>query len=132
MLRYLSEEWMAAADEAVRAAASLGDATAGIGLVIRQTVTGAGPDGGAVTYRIVLDHGANSVQAGDGEADVSFTTDLATAAAIAGGTQSAQTAFLDGRIRLGGDVQALMAHQGVLADLDDVLGPVRARTGLPG
>lgn len=132
MLRYLSEEWIAAADGAVRADRSLRAATADLRLVIRQTVTGVGPEDGDVTYRIVLDHGANAVEAGDGLSDVGFTTDLATAVGVATGAQSAQTAFLDGRIRLGGDVQALITHQGVLAGIDDVLAPVRARTAFGG
>jgi predicted lipid carrier protein YhbT len=51
------------------------------------------------------------------EADVRLTTDVATARGIHEGRVSAQRAFLDGRLQIGGDVQALMAHRETLAEL---------------
>ena len=49
--------------------------------------------------------------------DVRIVTDEATARGIQAGTTSAQRAFLDGRLRIGGDVQALMTHREALAEL---------------
>ncbi|MEM9466560.1 MAG: SCP2 sterol-binding domain-containing protein [Actinomycetota bacterium] len=51
------------------------------------------------------------------EADVRIRTDQATATGIHAGEISAQRAFLDGRLRIGGDVQSLMAHREVLTEL---------------
>ena len=51
------------------------------------------------------------------EADVHIITDRATATGIQAGEISAQRAFLDGRLRIGGDVQALMNHRDALAEL---------------
>ena len=52
-----------------------------------------------------------------GDADARIHTDQATAVGIHHGEISAQRAFLDGRLRIGGDVQALMDHREVLAEL---------------
>ena len=62
------------------------------------------------------------------DADVTFTQDRATARAIADGELAAQTAFMAGRLRTGGDLTRLLAHREALADLDDVFADVRART----
>ena len=43
--------------------------------------------------------------------DITFTQDAATAAAIQSGGQSAQAAFMSGRLRVGGDVRVLLDHQ---------------------
>lgn len=51
------------------------------------------------------------------EADVRIVTDRATATGIQAGSVSAQRAFLDGRLRIGGDVQSLMAHRDQIAEL---------------
>ncbi len=60
-----------------------------------------------------------------------FRQDLATAWAIASGQVSAQRAFMAGRLRVGGDLNAMVAHREVFATLDGVLSPVRAQTEPP-
>lgn len=133
MLAFLSPEWVAALDDAARADALLAEATATLGLVLEHHVTDV-PDapGGEVRYHLVLDHGAVSVVAGAAtDPTLRFTQDLATALAIAGGTASAQRAFMSGRLRVGGDLRALVDHPAVLASLHDVFAAVRARTALP-
>lgn len=62
------------------------------------------------------------------EGTVTFLTDRATAVAIASGRESAQAAFMAGRLRVDGDTRLLMAQQSVLGELDDLFGPVRAAT----
>jgi hypothetical protein len=41
---------------------------------------------------------------------------------------SAQRAFVEGRLRVGGDLSLLVTHQRAIAAVDDALAPVRART----
>jgi len=53
------------------------------------------------------------------EPDVTFSQDTATAAAIGAGELSAQTAFIDGRLRVRGDV-------GRLTEVADLLGRMPA------
>ena len=59
---------------------------------------------------------------------MSFTQDRATAVAIAQGSLSAQVAFMDGRLRLGGDLRSVLARAGDLAALDDAFAATRAST----
>ena len=122
MPAYLSDEWLRAVDDALGHHRGLAAATANTALVIQNIVTGADPAGGSVAYAIRLDHGRCEARAGEHpDADVTFTTDHATAEAINRGDESAQTAFMAGRLRIGGDARVLIAHQGLLAGLEDVL-----------
>ena len=64
---------------------------------------------------------------------LNYTDDLAdeaeiaaTAEAIHRGELSAQTAFIEGRLRLGGDLRAVIERASALAAIDDVFGAARA------
>lgn len=123
MARFLSPEWLAELDQAVRSRPDLAAATADVRLVIEQRVTD------ATTYHVVLDHGTASVQAGPAEdPTVTFTQDEHVARSIAMGEASAQRAFMANDLRVGGDLQALLAAQPVLSALGDVFAKVRAST----
>ncbi|QXC60389.1 SCP2 sterol-binding domain-containing protein [Aquihabitans sp. G128] len=129
MLSFLSPEWLGALDEAARLDPALATATAAIDLVVEQRVTE--PDGSEVAYHVVFDHGRVSVVGGPAqEATVRFRQDRATALAIAAGVDSAQRAFMTGRLQVGGDLRVLLDQQDALAALDDVFAGVRARTDL--
>ena len=122
MAGFLTEAWIDDLDAAVQAVALPDD----VQLVVQQVVTDAGGD---VPYVIAIADGRVRVRSGRAErSDVSFTQDRATAAAIARGELSAQVAFLDGRLRLGGDLRAVLARAGDLAALDDAFAATRAAT----
>lgn len=132
MIRFLSAEWIDAVDAAVDGAGidpPEGDPPVdGSALVLQQHVSG-GSSGGPISYHIVV--GTDGVRVRPGVVDeptVSFSQDYATAAAISQGQQSAQAAFMAGRLRLGGDVAALLAHHELLSRLTDAFADVRART----
>ena len=113
MTTFLSDEWF---DE-MAAAASAARPPADLDLTIEQQIV----DGESWTIRIGA--GAAELQRGGSDAaDVRIITDAATAAGIRNGTMSAQRAFLDGQLRIGGDVAALIEHREALAGLG--LGPV--------
>jgi hypothetical protein len=121
---YLSEEWFeqvgAAADEA---AAGLAEAK----LVLQHTVLGA--PAGEVCYHLRLaPEGAEIVRGAASHPDVTFSEDYETAAAVASGVLSAPAALIAGRIRIGGDMGALIAHPDILAVTDPVPPAVRAAT----
>jgi hypothetical protein len=132
VLAYLSDEWVAAVNEAL-AGLPPGADGAPESLTIHQRVTG-GPRGDRAYALWFADGtaGAGRQVPGGAEPDVSFTCDWDTAVAISTGKERAQNAFLSGRLRLGGDSRILLAHAGALASLDDVLAAVRARTDFTG
>ena len=98
-------------------------------LVVQQTVTD-GPEGDAA-WHVVVDDGAVSVRPGEApEPDVTFRQSYETAAAIGRGELSAQTAFMIGKLRVGGNVELLMTHQGTFDGVEDVFEAVRGGHGV--
>lgn len=94
-------------------------------LVVQQVVVD-GTDGDGA-YVLEVANGSLSVRRGRAEhPDVTFTQDRATALAIHLGELSAQEAFMDGRLRLGGDLRAVIDRAGALAAIDDVFAAARA------
>lgn len=126
MVVFLGEGWIEALDEAARADEDLARLTAGLELVVEQTIEG-GPDGD-VRYHVAIDHGTVRVHSGPAPAaTIRFHQDQETAAAIAAGRTAAQRAFMTGRLRVGGDLRVLLDHGEVLGQLGDVFATVRAR-----
>ena len=128
-MRYLSSEWLDAAGETLAADRALASALAGVDLTIEQVVVDDGDGAPPVTWHIAVADGAVSLSAGAApRSDVRFTTDRTTAAAVASGVLSARQAFVDGRLRVGGDLSVLIAHQRAVAAIDDALAPLRPHT----
>lgn len=131
MVAFLSPAWVRALDDAARDHPGLADAAADLDLVVEQEVTD-GPDG-PVRFHVVFDHGSVRVRSGPAShPTVRFSQDVATAAAIATGAESAQRAFMTGRLQVGGDLRVLLDGREALAALDDVFATVRAATEHPG
>jgi hypothetical protein len=130
-MEHLSEPWIRAFDEVVRHHEGLRAATADRRVVVQYVVEPGAPhrDQPRAAYAVVLDHGDNRVVVGDvDDPDITLTTDRATAVAVATHQESAQTAFMGGRLRLGGDVRVLIADQAVLAGIDDCTAELRRAT----
>lgn len=127
MPRYLSDEWLDAAQRAFEADDVLAKAAADVVLTVQQIVTG-GPDGDA-SYHVVVDHGSVRIAAGEAsDATVTFIQSWDTAGAIARGELSAQGAFMTGLIRVRGDLPKLVEFGDVFGGVDDVLGELRSQT----
>lgn len=126
-VRFLSDEWLAAMDEAARnRVAPEPDPLADVVVTIEQVVRD-GP-----RWRLVVDRGACRVVAGgDDEPDVRFTTDREAAEAVATGRRPALDAFIAGDLVLGGDVRALLENRGALEVLGDLFAQVKADTVFP-
>jgi hypothetical protein len=124
MARFLSDEWF---EEVRRLQSPAGRAPAGTALVVEQVV----PDtpAGEVRYRVVIGEGAARIEpTGNGqEPDLTITCDWSTAAAMAQGRLATQTALMEGRLRIRGNVGRLAGGH-VLAGLDPVPAEVRAHT----
>ena len=124
---YLSDDWIAALDRALSAAAGVRDLAP---LVVDQVVSGV-PGRGEVRYRISIDgDGAHAMAIGDDApaAQIRLTTDYGTAVAIARGAENAQIALAQGRLRIGGNLEAVAPHGRALAVLGDVAAELRDTT----
>jgi hypothetical protein len=119
---FLTAAWLADLDAAGRRAG----VPLGVRLIVQQVIPD-GPDGHELAYVVEVADGAISVHPGRADhPDVTFTQDHATALAIHRGELSAQAAFIEGRLRLGGDLRAVLDRAGPLATIDDVFAAARA------
>ena len=122
MAGFLTDEWLDELDGVARRAAVDPE----LQLRVQQVVPD-GPEGREVAYVVEVAGGGVSIQRGRrDDADITFTQDLATARAIHRGELSAQAAFMEGRLRLGGDLRAVIDRAGALAAIDDVFAGARA------
>ena len=126
-MRYLSNEWIKAANTVVQAAASAAPANR---VVVDQRVND------AINYRITLERDACAiVSIGDVEtdtdgppADAVFRQSLDTARALAQGTTDAHQAFLLGQITFEGNIDVLIERRDAFTWLESVLAPLMAET----
>lgn len=123
MARFLSQEWI---DDITAAAAGV-ELPAEASIVVGQLVTDA-PDGD-VSYRFGFTDGHLDVKlAPVDDADIVLIQDYATAVAIARGELAAQEAVADGRLKLRGDVGALVRNGPAVAATAAIFARVRDRT----
>lgn len=117
-MRYLSDEWIEAANTAIAGLEPTAEP-----FTVSYTVTD-GQDGER-SYTLNLGH--PSVVAGaDAPVGLRMTWDMAKAIAL--GELSAQRAFLDGNMQIQGDAQALVGNADGMAAVDIALAPLRAAT----
>ena len=120
-MRYLSDSWLHAADQALQGLEPLP-----VSLVVGYLVEG-GPDGDR-RYSVRFGPESVGIISGTDAADVVLQLDWNLAVGVALGQDSAQRAFLDGGLRLAGDVNLLLVHTAALASFDDRLATLRATT----
>src|SRR5215207_9512425 len=125
MARFLTPAWVAEL-----AAAAEGVAVEpGEPLTVQQVVVdGSGPEAEIRWALRVADGGVAVVSGAVPDADVTLTTDRATAVALARGVQAVPDAFMAGRLRLAGDLPALFRAGAALGAVDAAFAAVRART----
>ena len=126
-MRYLGLDWIDALTSAVSQNATLADLATNHSIAVTQVVTD-GPEGD-VTYHFVVRDGEAAFGAGAAtEEDVRMVQSWSVAVSIATGEVNAQDMFINGSIRLHGDVQKLIAAEPLFAALDAVFESVRAST----
>lgn len=121
MPKFLTQEWMDAVREALLQSNDVASAVKGVELTVQQVVTDV-PDQGEVQYWMRFDDG--SVDAGIGgasDADVTITQDYDTAAEMNRGELNAQAAFMQGKLKVTGNMGKLLQHQGAIQALGPVL-----------
>lgn len=124
MAKFLSDEYMAEATAALRSHEGFMEAIKGVDLDLQFVVTDA-PEGD-IDYRIVVrDDDVELSRSTSDDPDVTVTNSYATAAGISKGEVNTQMAFITGKLKVAGNMAALMRHQGIvnhvaaaLADLD--------------
>ena len=129
---FLSEEWF----EAVRTiqaehAAEEASQLAGQNLTMNQVVTDVPPGGEQRTYHMKIADG--KLDWGEGEvegADVTLTLDYDTAKTVlvGGDPQAGMQAFMQGKIKIAGDMTKLMAMQGGMTGGGDAAAAIREVT----
>ena len=122
-MQYLRPEWIAAANTAVKAAATAAPVTP---VIIDQYVDG------ATNYRVTIERDACSIvsfeSAAARPADASFHQNIETARAVAQGTTDAHQAFLLGLIRFEGNIDLLIERRDAFDWLEATLAPLLAKT----
>ncbi|MGB3409568.1 MAG: SCP2 sterol-binding domain-containing protein [Microthrixaceae bacterium] len=128
VVQYLSDEWFQQAGAAISASEALrAAATASEDVTIQYEVTGA--PSGKQAYTIWLRDGAAGLDVGASKgAEVTFALDYPTAVQVAKGELSAQAAFMQGKMKLGGDVGVLIRAHAAIDSLSDVLADLRSNT----
>ena len=122
MQEMFTGEWVAWLDSVL----SPCPVSAAVDLVLEHRVSS--EDGSVFCWHVRVAGGAVSAAAGpagagSGESIVSFTSDRETARAIAVEGKSAQRAFAEGRLRLGGDAQMLIAARPAMEAIGAALSP---------
>ena len=119
-VEFLSQEWADQLTAALNADEGFRQAAAGQTMALQQVIMKADGD---VHYWTRLENGVISFGIGDLEApDATITQSYDTAVGLARRETNPVMAFMTGKIKVAGDMGRLMALQGVLSKLADVMG----------
>ena len=124
MPRFLSEGWVADLTTALASDEAHGS-IADVDLTLQQVVTGS--SGGEVSFWISLADGVISGGLGQApEPDVTLTMDHETAAALSRAELNHQAAFMQGKLKVTGNMGKLLKHQQVLEMFGPAMSSVAA------
>lgn len=111
-VKYLTEEWASTVTEALNSSDDFKSAASGQSVKLQQVVTDA-PDGEA-KYYFKIEDGAAEVGLGELEdAEATLTQNYETSVAILKEELNAQNAFMQGKLKIQGNMMKLMQLQGV-------------------
>ena len=112
-VKFLSEEWASTMTEALNSSDEFKQAASGQQVTLQQVVTDT-PDGGESKYFFKLDGGEAQVGLGEAsDAEATITQNYETAVAIVKSELNAQNAFMQGKLKIAGNMMKLMQLQGV-------------------
>jgi putative sterol carrier protein len=115
-VKFLSQEWADQLTAALNSSEDFATAAARHQTRIQQIVTG-GPEGDS-RYYFTVDHGAAQIGLGEAEgAEATISQSYGTAVAISRRELSPQEAFMQGKLRVNGNLMKLLALQEVMSAL---------------
>jgi putative sterol carrier protein len=117
---FLTQHWAQEVTQALNASTDFRTAAAGKQVRLQQVVTDA-PQG-ETKYYFTLEEGAAEVGIGElSDADATVTQDYATASAISRGEVGPQQAFMQGQLKITGNMMKLLQLQGVLGTMPNAV-----------
>ena len=118
---FLSEQWVQEVTRALNESPDFQTAAAGKQVRLQQVVTDA--PRGETKYYFTLEEGTAEVALGElADPDATITQNYATAAAISQGKVGPQQAFMQGQLKITGNMMKLLQLQGVLGTMPTALG----------
>ncbi|MDQ3645901.1 MAG: SCP2 sterol-binding domain-containing protein [Actinomycetota bacterium] len=112
-VKFLSEEWAQEVTAALNSSDDFKSAAAGQTVKLQQVVTDT-PDGGETKYYFNLEGGNAQVGLGEtADAEATLTQSYETARAIAQEELNPTNAFMQGKLKITGNMMKLMQLQGV-------------------
>ena len=112
-LKFLSEEWAQTMTEKLNASDDFKNAASSQEVKLQQVVTDT-PDGGEGKYYFTIEGGNATVSLGEiSDPDATITQNYETAVAINKQELNAQNAFMQGKLKISGNMMKLMQLQSV-------------------
>jgi putative sterol carrier protein len=122
-VKFLSQEWAEAMTNALNSSEDFKSAASGQSAKLQQVVTDV--DGGDVKYYFVLDGGTADISLGEVEgAEATVTQNYDTAAGLQKGEVNAQQAFMQGKLKVSGNMMKLMQLQAVISAIPKAVSDV--------
>ncbi len=114
---FLTEEWASAITEALNSSEDFKKAAGGQSAKVQQVVTDA--PSGEVKYYLEVADGSGTVALGELDgAEATITQNYETGKAIAQRELNAQNAFMQGKLKIAGNMMKIMQLQGVITAID--------------
>jgi putative sterol carrier protein len=118
-VKFLSDEWIQEVKERLNASDGFRTGSASAKATLQQVVSGSE---GESRYWIVIDHGSVDMGPGDTPSpDATITQDYETAVALAKSEINPVSAFMSGKLKVGGSMMLLMQLQRAFAELPKVM-----------
>jgi putative sterol carrier protein len=122
-VKFLSEEWASTITESLNSSEDFKKAAGGQSARVQQVVTDA--PAGEVKYFFTLDSGKVDVGIGElSDAEATLTQNYETAAAINKRELNPQNAFMQGKLKISGNMMKLMQLQPVVGAMAKATGDV--------
>lgn len=123
-VKFLSEEWAQQVTQALNSSDDFKRAASGQTVKLQQVVTDT-PEGGEAKYYFTLDNGTAQVALGEtADAEATLTQNYETARAIAREELNPTNAFMQGKLKISGNMMKLMQLQTVFNQLPKAVAAV--------
>jgi putative sterol carrier protein len=119
-VKFLSDEWLSEVESRLNSSEAFGTAAKGQAARLQQQVNGA--PGGDVGYGFVLDGGKVALTKGEiDNPEATISQDYATAVAMSKQEITGQQAFMQGKLKVSGNLMKIMQLQGAFTAMPQAL-----------